>query len=130
MDGNYGHSVWMVDAIWQLLPEYFVITDPDLQLNENLPNDFLENMHMLCDYYKVGKVGFALDISDHDQFYQDLYCYHDNIPYSIYDWESTFWLKLADPQVEPFVTYNAAIDTTFFLGCKSRLFDYKDVHIY
>jgi len=59
--------------IYDSLPEKYVLTDPDLQFNENLPSNFIEILSELSDKYKAGKVGFALDISDHDKMYEGDY---------------------------------------------------------
>lgn len=59
---NYGHLVWKREEIWSILPDYFVVTDPDLRFNDSLPDNFLEVMKGISDTYKCEKVGFALEI--------------------------------------------------------------------
>ena len=56
--------------IYNMLPDKFIITDPDLEFNENLPNNFIEILVYLSDKYNSKKIGFALDISDYDKMFQ------------------------------------------------------------
>lgn len=93
--------------IYDSLPDKYVLTDPDLQFNENLPSNFIEILCELSDKYQAGKVGFALDISDHDKMYEGIYAYNK----SIYKWEIQFWEKpLYDNNYDIYV---GGIDTTF-----------------
>jgi predicted protein tyrosine phosphatase len=95
--------------IYDSLPDKYVLTDPDLQFNENLPSNFIEILSELSDKYKAGKVGFALDIADYDQMYEGIYAYGK----SIFDWEIQFWESpLYDSIYEIYV---GGIDTTFAL---------------
>jgi len=97
-----------------ILPEYFVITDPDLILNDQLPSDFIHNMKDVINAYNVAKVGLALDIYDKcDKFFNKA---------QVHVWESKYWLNkvptlpncISDP------IYIAPIDTTFCLFKKSK----------
>jgi hypothetical protein len=100
---NNGH-------IWNILPNEFILTDPDLEYNENTPSNFIEILSALSNKYKCKKVGLALRIDDFDKMYQkNNYCDRNNI----YDWEIQFWKnKILDNEYE---LYNAEIDTTFSL---------------
>jgi FkbM family methyltransferase len=103
--------------VYDSLPNKFILTDPDLQLNENIPSNFIEILSVLSDKYETGKIGFALNISDFEQFYKDNN-YFNNL--SIYDWEKRFWQnKIHDDNYE---LYNAIIDTTFCLIDKNNTF--------
>lgn len=109
MEINHGHTVWLKHLYWQF-PRYFVISDPDLEYNKNLPLDFLNILKNLSNHHKKGKVGFALDLSDSNLFYQEKN-YTEGV--SIYEWERRFWLrKIDDPNYE---LYDAGLDTTFCL---------------
>lgn len=112
---NKGHLVWGIDEIWSQLPEYFVVTDPDLQFNPDLPNNFLEILREICDLHQADRVGFALSLEDKDEFYTDKYSNNINIV----EWEKQFWEK-PYRKYRGLELYNGLIDTTFFLGCKSR----------
>ena len=110
------------EHIYNILPNKFILTDPDLKLNENIPNNFIEILSNLSDKYGTSKIGFALDISDFDKMYKDTnYC----ASCSIYDWEKQNWKnKIYDDNYE---LYNAGLDTTFCLVNKVNV--YKDHHI-
>jgi hypothetical protein len=100
--------------IYNLLPSKFVLTDPDLQFNENLPSNFVEQLSAISDKYNSRKTGFALDISEPDKLYDSkLYANGQ----SIVEWESQFWKnKINDDNYE---LYEAPIDTTLHLYNKN-----------
>lgn len=108
--------------LYNILPEKFIITDPDLEFNENLPNNFIDTLVQLSDYYKIFKLGFALDISDNNKMFQsNEYFYNLNI----YDTEIIFWKdKFENNNYELYV---ANIDTTFCLI--NKLFVEKNINI-
>jgi len=100
--------------IYDTLPDKYIVTDPDLELNEIMPSNFIEILSNLSDKYGVFKIGLALDISDFEKMYQTGY-YGD---INIYDWERNFWNnKINDSNYE---LYNAPIDTTFCLLNKNN----------
>ena len=57
--------------IYNRLPNKFIITDPDLKFNENIPNNFIEILSNLSDKYGASKIGFALNISDYEKFFRE-----------------------------------------------------------
>lgn len=82
-----------------------------MELNENIPNNFIEILSNLSDQYQSRKIGFAIDISDYDLMYQlDNYT---GTGMSIYNWEERFWKDKIN--YSNFELYNAEIDTTFSL---------------
>lgn len=115
LNKNYGHNIWRNPIIWNKLPEYFIVTDPDLEYNQELPDNFITILYEISNTYKASKTGFALNIEASDLF---------NDPYvdrmTIKEWESQFW-KDPLPKYKNLDIYAADIDTTFFLGCKSRI---------
>jgi hypothetical protein len=105
--------------VYDMLPDKFILTDPDLEFNIALPNDFVEILSNLSDKYNSYKIGFALDISDFDKMFPGIY----NRGYNIYDWENHFWQKrITDLEYE---LYNADIDTTFALINKKNIHNIK-----
>ena len=99
--------------IYDTLPDKFILTDPDLQFNENLPKNFIEEMIKLSDKYNCQKIGFALDISDHDKMFTVKYVDSK----TIYEWEEQFWKeKITNENYE---LYRAQTDTTFCLVNKN-----------
>lgn len=102
-----------------LLPQRFCLTDPDLQLNAALPENFLAELAVLIDKYRVGKAGFALDISDPATMRDQAFRIGDR-DWKIWQWEAQFWTsKLEDlGGIDP--VYDAPIDTTFALYDKAH----------
>ena len=115
--GNFGP--WIAadnnSHIYNVLPNKFVLTDPDLKLNDNIPSNFVDILATLSDKYKTTKIGLALDITEHHKFYPTAE-YMANL--SIYDWEKRFWIdRIEDAD---YVLYKADIDTTFCLINKAN----------
>jgi FkbM family methyltransferase len=114
INNSTNNGPWITSStnshVYEILPDKFILTDPDLKLNKNIPNNFIEILTELSDKYKASKVGFALDISDFEEMYQDIhYCEKQ----TIYEWEQQFWRsKIYDDNYE---LYDAPIDTTFCL---------------
>ena len=100
-----------------ILPEYFVITDPDLILNDQLPAGFIDKMKDVISAHNVAKAGLALDIHDKcDKFFNKD---------QVHVWESKYWIHKVPslPGCIPDTTYIAPIDTTFCLFKKSKYVD-------
>lgn len=110
-DANTGPWITQTNNIniYNMMPDKFIITDPDLEFNEKLPSNFIDILSSLSDDYKCNKIGFALDISDFENMYTYPYCQDKNI----HDWEKQFWNNKIDNK--NYDLYNAAIDTTFCL---------------
>jgi len=95
--------------VYHSLPDRFILTDPDLEINEKIPGNFINDLVELSEKYQCGKIGFALDISDYDKMYHFTY-FHG---VTIYDWEKQYWTnRINDDKYE---LYWAPIDTTFCL---------------
>lgn len=106
---NLGPWVEKYPEVYDSLPDKYIITDPDLQFNNNLPHNFIDIMSNLSDKYKCQRLGVALDISDYDKMYDITYFGGQ----TIYGWEKPFWkTKLDNPDYE---LYKAETDTTFCL---------------
>jgi len=109
--------------IYDILPSKFILTDPDLQFNPNLPPNFIEIMAKISDLHSCEKVGFALDISDFADMFQSPYV--DEL--TIYDWEKQFWERKVEHPI--YELYNSDIDTTFCLVNKEHIYNDNDSHI-
>jgi hypothetical protein len=108
LDKNYGHIVYR--TLYNTLPDVYILSDPDLELNKNLPDNFVEILYELSNKYKKYKIGSALNISDKDQF---ISCQNYTLGNDIYQWESQFWNNKIEN--EDYELYNANIDTTLCL---------------
>jgi len=118
-DKNFGHLVWMEPFIFNRLPDRFIITDADLELNKNTPKNFLDIMVEISEQYKSNKVGFALDISEPEKMFK--YNFYDfgynNIP-TICESQKQYWVnRVIDNKLE---MYFSPIDTTFCLFNKNH----------
>lgn len=121
---NFGHGVGFIAPIYSLLPDVFVYTDPDLELNRNLPKNFLDTLYALTIKYSVFKVGFALDINNQYKLKDTaVHCRHTRPIFyekklSISEYEKRYWTKQL--QHEKLEVYAAPIDTTFALYNKEN----------
>lgn len=102
------------EIAYSSLPEYFCITDPDLQLHNDLPSDFISQLIFLTEKHKIGKAGLALDISDKDLMVTKEFKIGQS-DYSIWDWEIQFWKEQIDTTPVGNPVFKALIDTTFAL---------------
>jgi hypothetical protein len=125
-DKNFGCFVGFLNPIYEVLPNYFAYTDPDLELNKNLPKDFLEILKGVTDEFKVYKAGFALELLDEEMIDLTMTKYQGvpkikEIKLTVRDWESKYWrFRLEHPTLE---IYQANLDTTFALYNKKNLLD-------
>jgi FkbM family methyltransferase len=97
---------------YDLLPELFCITDPDLEFNAALPEDFLSNLIRLTNELKVGKAGFALRIDDAHLMHEGKFEINRKT-YHAAEWESQYWQKNLGSLKDGSPVYKADIDTTF-----------------
>lgn len=129
---NSNNGPWITNKcntnIYNILPEKYIVTDPDLKLNKNIPSNFIELMSDLSDKYKINKIGFALDISDHEKMYNiSNYMEHIYKGNSIYTWEKPNWTNKIDN--DEYEIYSAHIDTTFCLLNKKYIDNDKPIRI-
>lgn len=122
---NYGHLVGFMEPMYQVLPDVFAYTDPDLQLHPEIPKNFMEILANLTIEYDAYKVGCALQLE-----YKGVPAHADNRysvsvrrpflfreSYDVQRWEKGFWKKkLSHPELE---IYAAPLDTTLAVYNKS-----------
>lgn len=101
LDGNYGHkALWTSGAIEEFKNDYFVYTDPDLELLDECPEDFLYQMlQKLKAHVKGQKIGLSLKIDDIPDSYK--------FKADVLKQEEPFFEKME------YGMYIADIDTTF-----------------
>lgn len=96
------------------LPEIFCLSDPDIEISKNLPNDFCEILIKISNKYKIGKVGFAIEVPNEEDFLE-LYVKLDGQIRNMHKWESQFWEnKLEDTDFQDPIYLNS-LDTQFAL---------------
>lgn len=100
--------------VYEQMPQKFILTDPDLEFNPNLPMNFVDIMIDLSIEYETHKLGLALDISDFDKMYQSS-SYSDGR--NIYNTEIGGWLWRVDigESASKYEMYFTGTDTTFHL---------------
>ncbi|MFY9810983.1 glycosyltransferase [Aquabacterium sp.] len=122
---NYGHLVGFMEPMYQVLPDVFAYTDPDLQLHPEIPKNFMEILANLTIEYDAYKVGCALQLE-----YKGVPAHADNRyiisvrkpflfreSYDVQRWEQGFWKKkISHPELE---IYAAPLDTTLSVYNKS-----------
>lgn len=96
------------------LPRWFCVTDPDLQFNLSLPNDFLEIMAEALVRHRMPKVGFALDIGRRQELRSEKFDV-EGTNFHIWEWEKQFWSKALDLTSSNDTVFEAPVDTTFAL---------------
>uniref|UniRef100_A0A6C0B8B7 Glycosyltransferase 2-like domain-containing protein n=1 Tax=viral metagenome TaxID=1070528 RepID=A0A6C0B8B7_9ZZZZ len=108
LDKNYGHTVYK--QLKNILPDIYILSDPDLELNSKLPKNFATKLLELSNQYKCYKIGCALKIDDNHKF---IHCDNYTSNKNIYEWEKQFWVKpIMNNKYE---LYQADIDTTLCL---------------
>ncbi len=108
---NFGHTVFAREPIQKLVGDLYILTDPDLQFNKNLPENLISELVNISNWFQAYKVGFAICIDD-PNIRTDCFCGM----YSIREWESQFWqYPVHYPKRPDYQIYLAAIDTTFCL---------------
>jgi FkbM family methyltransferase len=105
-------SQYVNEHIYNKLPDQFILTDPDLEFNVNLPKNFIEIMISLSNKYMPKKIGFAINIDDTNLFYENINIEH----------EKDFWINKIEDDYE---LYQANIDTTFCLINKNGIENYN-----
>lgn len=115
---NFGPRVFTEDIqIMELLPDYYIVTDPDLIYNNELPSNFIDEMKSMLNRNKLAKIGFALDIEDDKENFLN----YD----AVYEWENLYWNKEIDSTSSKDTVYEAWIDTTFSLNKRESCIYYK-----
>jgi len=121
---NFGHFVGLLDPIYQQLPNYFAYTDPDLDLNKNLPQTFIQDLIQLTQEYRVYKAGFSLDLLDNEgvidvaQNVSQTKPFNYQKAFGVREYEDRFWrLPIKHNKLE---VYYAPIDSTFAIYNKNN----------
>jgi GT2 family glycosyltransferase len=107
---NLGPRVYSENKdICRAMPKYFIVTDPDLILNKDMPKNFIDKMKRIVDMYNVSKVGLAIEIYDPEE--RKRFFNADQVD----RWERNYWLRKLEQYPEKDPVYLAPIDTTFVL---------------
>jgi hypothetical protein len=117
------HYILKNPEVYQLLPEIFCLSDPDVEYSKSLPKDFLEDLLALSNRQQIGKVGFAMEVPRQEEFINP-YMRLDDELWKMEDWEKQFWKNQVDI-IKDNEVYLATLDTHFALYNK-KFFDPMD----
>ena len=109
---------------YEKLPEHFCLSDPDVEINQDLPSNFMETLLKISHEYQIGKVGFSLEIPKENEL-RDLHVSMDGQLWSTIDWEQQFWKDEIGKTDTGDNIYKTTLDTTFALYNK-KYFDPDD----
>ena len=117
-------DLFLDPATYAALPEFFCVTDPDLALSPEMPEDFVAQLVAATEAFSVGKAGLAIDIADRAAMRQEDFRIGDR-DWKIWEWESQFWQDQAGslPGGDP--VFRAPVDTTF-AAYNKRFFNKDD----
>jgi len=120
-DKNKGYRVFFdsPELIEKYAQGYYILTDPDIIPNPDLPKDFLEHLirKLEQNFNKITKVGFALNLKNIPDTYPQ--------KKKVVEWEKKYW----ELEVEKDI-YLADIDTTFALYKPKYPLHFKNVDFY
>ena len=112
---NYGPRYYTENKdICSRMPDYFIVTDPDLIFNPDMPASAIDKMKRIADMYNVSKTGLAIDIDSPEErkrFFN---------PSQVDLWERNYWTRKIEQYPERDDLYHAPIDTTFCLYNRDR----------
>ena len=125
LDQNFGpHYILRNKQFYQSLPELFCLSDPDLEFSTSLPVDFINELKIISEVHKVGKVGLALEIlSSEEVVHSDLFL--DGQKVGAIEYEQQFWTNNIGKNQTGDDLYRTTLDTTFALYNKTY-FDPED----
>lgn len=103
---------------YECLPDVFCVTDPDLEFNAELPENFLANLLWLTRRFKVGKAGMALRIDDVELMHRRKFKINGR-EYHATEWELQYWREPVETLEDGSPAFRAHIDTTFALYNKT-----------
>jgi len=115
LDTNFGpHYLLRVKKVYDSLPEFFCLSDPDLKLSKDLPIDFINELKIVSESHKIGKVGLALEVPKIDEvLHKDMFL--DGKKIGVIEYEMQFWTNCIGKSQTGDDLYRTTLDTTFAL---------------
>lgn len=111
-DNRGPRDIFLAPENLTLLPQYFCVTDPDLEFNIALPGDFVAHLAALTEKHRVGKAGLSLSIAETQNMRETSFRIGDR-DWKIWEWEAQFWRDKIDELDGKHPVYKASVDTTF-----------------
>lgn len=100
--------------IFSSFTNYFIITDPDIFINEKMPNTFIEDLKYILNKHNVSKAGLSIDISNKDIFFDYQYVLSE---------ERLNYANIIDEYKGNKIYKSRYVDTTFALYSKENYFN-------
>lgn len=117
---NFGPRQFYDDrSIYALLPEYFILTDPDLRFSNKFPTNFVDILIELHNMFNVFKIGSALNLDIKEPNVLDEQYSISGNPITIRDIENNYYQNCIG-SYEGDNIWLAPIDTTFALYKKGE----------
>jgi hypothetical protein len=115
LDNNFGpHYLLRVKKVYDSLPEFFCLSDPDLELSKDLPTNFIDELGIVSESHKIGKVGLALEVPKiEDVLHKDMFL--DGKKIGVIEYEMQFWTDCIGKNQTGDDLYRTTLDTTFAL---------------
>jgi hypothetical protein len=115
LDNNFGpHYLLRVKEVYDSLPEFFCLSDPDLELSKELPINFIDELGIVSESHKIGKVGLALEVPKiEDVLHKDMFL--DGKKIGVVEYETQFWTNFIGKNQTGDDLYRTTLDTTFAL---------------
>lgn len=107
LDVNHGHLIYQMGIV--PLPPVYCLTDPDIGLNENIPDTFITDLYNLSIRLGAYKVGFAIEL-DVNAFIKE-----NGFNTMQVNAQARFWKRCIGHINETDPIYRSAVDTTFCL---------------
>lgn len=119
LDQNFGpHYILRIKQFYQSLPELFCLSDPDLEFSASLPVDFINELKIISEDHKIGKVGLALEIPSSEEVVHSK-MFLDEKQVDIVEYEQQFWTNNIGKNQTGDDLYRTTLDTTFALYNKT-----------
>jgi hypothetical protein len=109
---------------YEKLPNYFILSDPDIEISRNIPEDFINTLIEVSEEFKIGKVGLALAIPKEEELIEK-FIYMDGEKRSLIEWEEQFWENEVGKTSQGDSIFLTTLDTTFALYNK-KYFNLED----
>lgn len=122
LSSNQGpHFILRNKEFYESLPEIFCLSDPDMEISKHLPLNFVNHLIDISEKYKIGKVGFALEVPMFDEL-REPYLKMDGKIWNMRDWEFQYWKNKIGSTEQGDDLFLTDLDTTFALYNK-KYFD-------
>lgn len=112
-------SIYLNPGALEKLPEYFLLSDPDLDLKNTFSLEGIRDMIYVSEFFNIGKVGYALKISKNKITRKKLS--HGKTYISTFDWEQQFWKNVIGKFTNGDTIYSASVGATYCLVNKKYL---------